>query len=150
MSHSRMRSLGRRLVIATASIALAMGFIAPGAAQAETDLTGRWVSDSLRDNRIGYYLVLRPGRTAVMKYVGHLRFEFRDGRRNARIPVRAQVIGDDVFIIARKGTFDRAGRVLRAEIDPRSGALRLTNCLQRLRLVMANGLESDCVFRLSR
>lgn len=150
MPHSRMRSLGRRLVIATASIALAMGFIAPGAAQAKTDLTGRWVSDSLRDNRIGYYLVLRPGRTAVMEYIGNLRFEFRDGRRNARIPVRAQVIGDDVFITARKGTYDRAGRVLRAEIDPRTGALRLTNCLQRLRLVMANGLDSDCVFRLSR
>ena len=136
----------RSLVAATAAVAFAMASV-PGAAWADApDLTGRWVSDSLRDNRIGYYLVLREAPGRAVGYVGHLRFERQDGSRDRRIRVRATVVGDDVVVAARAGTFDRAGRTIIGRLDGR-GALVLTNCLDRLRLVMSWDLASDCTLR---
>lgn len=134
-------------------VALAVGLVMsalPGAASAGPDpLAGRWVSDSLRDNRIGYYLVLREAPGRVSGYVGHLRFQRQDGSREDRIPVTAAVAGSDVVIMARAGSFDRGGRALRARLDGQ-GVLVLTNCLDRLRQVMSWDLASDCTLRLQR
>ncbi|MDP5095262.1 MAG: hypothetical protein NWQ12_05295 [Candidatus Nanopelagicales bacterium] len=130
------------LLIASAHVVM------PGVAQASPDLTGRWATDSLRDNRIGYFLVLRPGPSTSQPYVGYLRFEYQDGRRNAKMPVTARVVGEDVIIATRSGTFDKSGRALRADFNPRTMSLTLTNCTARLRLVMPWALESDCVLRL--
>ncbi|MFM1965856.1 MAG: hypothetical protein RL134_1581 [Actinomycetota bacterium] len=122
--------------------------IAAPQALATQDLQGRWVSDSLRDNRIGYYLVLRdtPGRAPG--YVGHLRFQRQDGSREDRMPVTVTLVGDEVVITARE-RFDRAGRTMRGALDG-EGTLVLTNCLDRLRLVMSWDLASDCTLRLQR
>jgi len=140
-----------RALTATLASSVTAGLLlatAPSAA-AEADLTGRWMSDSLRDNRIGYYLVLRdaPGRSPA--YVGHLRFERQDGSREARIPVSVTLAGDQVVLTARGGGFDRAGRTMRARLDG-TGTLVLTNCLDRLRQVMSWDLASDCTLRLQR
>lgn len=140
-----------RFVIAVAAAALTPALLvgpAP-AAGAAADLSGRWVSDSLRDNRIGYYLVLRhaPGETSG--YVGHLRFERQSGDRDARMPLTATVVGDRVILTARAGRFDRTGRTISARLDG-TGALVLTNCLDRLQQVMSWDLASDCTLRLKR
>lgn len=140
--------LGR--VVVGVTVAAVAWAILPATAHAEVDrLQGRWVSDSLRDNRIGYYLVLREAPGRAVGYVGHLRFERQDGRRDARIPVTATMAGSDVVIAARKGSFDRAGRTLIGRVDSR-GVLVLTNCLDRLRQVMSWDLASDCTLRLQR
>ena len=118
---------------------------APGAAAAP-DLSGRWVSDSLRDNRIGYYLVLRDAPSGAQGYVGHLRFERQSGQRDARMPVAVTVVGGRVVIAARKGRFDKAGRTISARLDG-GGTLVLTNCLDRLQQVMSWDLASDCTLR---
>jgi len=110
------------------------------------DLSGRWVSDSLRDNRIGYYLVLRPANEGATDYIGHLRFERQDGSRDRRLPVAVTVMGDRVVITARQGRFDRSGRTISARLDG-SGILVLTNCLERLQQVMSWDLASDCTLR---
>jgi hypothetical protein len=140
-----------RALIATLTSCITAGLLfVPGpAAATEGDLAGRWVSDSLRDNRIGYYLVLRdaPGRSPA--YVGHLRFERQDGSREARIPVSVTLAGDQVVFTARGGSFDRAGRTMRARLDG-TGTLVLTNCLDRLRQVMSWDLASDCTLRRQR
>ena len=50
----------------TAAVVAAAGFTGSApVAHAAPDLSGRWISDSLRDNQIGYYVVLRdaPGVT---------------------------------------------------------------------------------------
>jgi acyl-CoA synthetase (AMP-forming)/AMP-acid ligase II len=60
-------------------------------------------------------------------YVGHLRFERQDGSRDRRMPVSATVVGSDVVIAARKGTFDRGGRTVIGRMDG-SGTLVMTNC----------------------
>ncbi|MFZ8978699.1 MAG: hypothetical protein ACO21P_04550 [Candidatus Nanopelagicales bacterium] len=139
----------RSLVAAAAAAALAIT-LAPGAAAADgPDLAGRWVSDSLRDNRIGYFLVLREAPGRAVGYVGHLRFERQDGSRDRRMPVSATVVGSDVVIAARKGTFDRGGRTVIGRMDG-SGTLVMTNCLDRLRQVMSWDLASDCTLRLQR
>lgn len=146
VSHSVMHNLLgvclAALLITSASV------VAPGAVQASPDLTGRWATDSLVENRIGYFLVLRPGPSTSQPYVGYLRFEYQDGRRNAKMPVTARVVGDAVIIATRSGTFDKSGRALRADFNPRTMSLTLTNCTARLRLVMPWALESDCVLRL--
>lgn len=151
VARGRPQTGAMRALIATLTSCVTAGLLlAAGPATAtEGDLTGRWVSDSLRDNRIGYFLVLReaPGRTPG--YVGQLRFERQDGSREARIPVRATVAGDQVVITARDGSFDRAGRTIRARLDG-SGTLVLTNCLDRLRQVMSFDLASDCTLRIQR
>jgi hypothetical protein len=137
------------VAVATAATMALSSLVAMPAARAASDLTGRWVSDSLRDNRIGYFMVLRetPGRAPG--YVGHLRFERQDGSKGVRIPVAVTVAGDRVVITARAGRFDRAGRTIAARLDDR-GALVLTNCLDRLQQVMSWDLASDCTLRPQR
>jgi hypothetical protein len=140
-----------RHLSSTLAGAIAVGLLVAGVpvASASTDLAGRWTSDSLRDNRVGYFMVLRSAPRAEQGYVGHLRFQSRDGRRDARIPVTARLSGNSVIITARKGGFDRAGRTLIGRIDSR-GALYMTNCLERLRQVMSWDLASDCTLRSAR
>lgn len=142
-----MRTLSRVLAAALAAAGAVglLSVVAPPAVAAP-DLSGRWVSDSLRDNRIGYYLVLREAPGRAVGYVGHLRFERQSGQRDPRIPVSVTVVGDNVVITAREGRFDKSGRTISARLD-RSGALVLTNCLDRLQQVMSWDLASDCTLR---
>lgn len=142
---------GVRLLSSIVAVGIAVGLLVTGApvASGSTDLAGRWTSDSLRDNRVGYFMVLRPAKKAWAGYVGHLRFQSRDGSRASRIPVRARVSGDTVRISTLQGRFDRAGRTLIGRID-NQGGLYLTNCLERLRQVMSWDLASDCTLRVSR
>ena len=133
-------------LLATAVVPTLVVGAAPSAGAAP-DLSGRWVSDSLRDNRIGYYLVLRAAPEGSAGYVGHLRFERQSGERGARMPLSATVVGDRVVLTAREGRFDRSGRAISARLDGR-GTLVLTNCLDRLQQVMSWDLASDCTLRL--
>ena len=135
-------------LLATAVVPALVVGAAPSAGAAP-DLSGRWVSDSLRDNRIGYYLVLRAAPEGSAGYVGHLRFERQSGERGARMPLSATVVGDRVVLTAREGRFDRSGRAISARLDGR-GVLVLTNCLDRLQQVMSWDLASDCTLRLKR
>lgn len=116
-------------------------------AGAAPDPSGRWVSDSLRDNRIGYYLVLRAAPDGSAGYVGQLRFERQNGERGVRMPLSATVMGDRVILTAREGRFDKSGRTISARFDGK-GVLVLTNCLDRLQQVMSWDLTSDCTLRL--
>jgi hypothetical protein len=142
-----MRTLSRVLAAALAAAgAVGLLSVVVPPAVAAPDLSGRWVSDSLRDNRIGYYLVLREAPGRAVGYVGHLRFERQSGQRDPRIPVSVTVVGDNVVITAREGRFDKSGRTISARLD-RSGALVLTNCLDRLQQVMSWDLASDCTLR---
>ena len=138
-----------RLVAAVAGAAIAVTTVTSPASSADS-LAGRWDSDSLRDNRIGYYLEVTavPGSTDA--YVGTLKFAFRDGRRGSTTPIRMTTDGEQVRITARTGSFDRSAGVLRGRLDASGRTLTLTNCQARLRLVMANALDSDCVFRPAR
>lgn len=129
-----------------AACALVLSSVSAPPVVAAPDLSGRWVSDSLRDNRIGYYLVLRDAPGRAVGYVGHLRFERQSGQRDPRIPVSVTVVGEKVVITAREGRFDKSGRTISARLD-RSGALVLTNCLDRLQQVMSWDLASDCTLR---
>lgn len=139
-----MRMLTRLIVAASAPALLVVAAPSAGAAP---DLSGRWVSDSLRDNRIGYYLVLRAAPDGSAGYVGHLRFERQSGAREPRMPVSVTVMGDRMILTAREGRFDKAGRTISARLDSR-GALVITNCLDRLQQVMSWDLASDCTLRL--
>ena len=142
-----MRTLSRVLAAALAAAgAVGLLSVVVPPAVAAPDLSGRWVSDSLRDNRIGYYLVLREAPGRAVGYVGHLRFERQSGQRDPRIPVSVTVVGDNVVITAREGRFDKSGRTISARLD-RSGALVLTNCLDRLQQVVSWDLASDCTLR---
>lgn len=134
----------RFLAVLTVLVAVA-AFASP--VRAASDLTGRWNSDSLRDNRIGYYLELTPIPNTESGYVGNLRFSYQDGRQGDRVPVRVTTSGNKVSIKARKGSFDKSAGVLRGVLSNQGSTLTLTNCQARLRLVMANALDSDCVFR---
>jgi len=132
----------------TAAVVAAAAFTGSApVALAAPDLSGRWISDSLRDNRIGYYLVLRDAPRSAPGYVGQLRFQRQDGSRDARIPVTVTRVGDEVVITARDGRFDRAGRTMRGQLRG-DGTLVLTNCLARLQQVMSWDLGSDCTLRL--
>lgn len=116
-------------------------------ARAEVDLAGRWDSDSLRDNRIGYFMELSPVPGSSDAYIGTLRFAYRDGRRGSVTPIRIARAGDSLRITARRGSFDRTSGVLTAALDSDGPSITLTNCRSRLRLVMARDLDSDCTFR---
>lgn len=133
--------------VASFLAAVALSAALPAPAHASADLTGRWNSDSLRDNRIGYYLELTPVPNTESGYVGNLRFSYQDGRQGDRVPVRVTTSGNKVSIKARKGSFDKSAGVLRGVLSNQGSTLTLTNCQARLRLVMANALDSDCVFR---
>jgi hypothetical protein len=138
-----------RLLAGLASGAAAAALMQGTATAASDRLAGTWVSDSLRDNRIGYYLVLRDAPGRAVGYVGHLRFQRQDGSREPRMRVTAAVSASGIVITAREGSFDRAGRTLIGRLDGR-GTLVLTNCSDRLRQVMSWDLASDCTLRLNR
>ena len=141
-----------RLIPFALSAAVVAAAVVTGSAPvayAAPDLSGRWISDSLRDNRIGYYLALREAPADGPGYVGQLRFQRQDGSRDARIPVSVTRVGDEVVVTARDGRFDRAGRTMRGQLRG-DGTLVLTNCLERLRQVMSWDLASDCTLRLQR
>ena len=132
----------------TATVVAAAAFAGSApVASAAPDLSGRWISDSLRDNRIGYYLVLREAPGSAPGYVGQLRFQRQDGSREARIPISVTRVGDEIVVTARDGRFDRAGRTMRGQLRG-DGTLVLTNCLDRLQQVMSWDLGSDCTLRL--
>jgi hypothetical protein len=133
--------------LATAATVAVSSFAAVPAASADPGLAGRWVSDSLRDNRIGYFMVLREAPGRAPGYVGHLRFERQDGGKGVRMPVAVTFAGGRVIITAREGRFDRAGRTISGQLVGR-GSLTLTNCLDRLQQVMSWDLASDCTLRL--
>lgn len=120
--------------------------IAGGPARASSDVGGRWDSNSLRDNRIGYYLVLKSSGVTDNQYSGFIRFAYRDGRMGPRMPFMASVDGDEMNMTARQGRFDRGRGILRGEFSSNGSSLTLTNCQDRLRLVMPRALDSDCVF----
>ena len=129
----------------TATVVAAAAFAGSApVASAAPGLSGRWISDSLRDNRIGYYMALRESPTG---YVGQLRFQRQDGSREARIPISVTRVGDEVVVMARDGRFDRAGRTMRGQLRG-DGTLVLTNCQDRLQQVMSWDLGSDCTLRL--
>lgn len=134
----------RILAAGLCAAALLAGALGAGPAAA-ADLSGRWDSDSLRDNGIGYFAELRPAPGGG--YVGYLRFAYRDGRLEPKMRIRAQVTGSVVTFIAREGRFDRSGTMLRGLLDRRTGAISLTNCADRLRQVMSWDLASDCTLR---
>lgn len=115
-------------------------------AHASPEMGGRWNSNSLRDNGIGYYLTLSPNAGVDSDYSGILRFQYRDGRKGPRMPFIANAAGDRLTMRATSGTFDRGSGALRALISKDGSTVTLVNCRQRLRLVMANALDSDCVF----
>lgn len=116
-------------------------------ALAATDIRGRWDSNSLRDNEIGYFLTLTPTPQETDTYSGVLRFEYRDGRRGPRMKVTAELVGTELTLRATSGRFDKGSGSLRAVITNDGSTLTMTNCRERLRLVMVNALDSDCVFQ---
>jgi len=120
------------------------------AAAAEPGFAGRWVSDSARDSGFGYTLKLKKSSRTGADYAGTLRFSYPDGRIGSTVRVLGNGMGNSLVLTARDGSFDRSGRTLRAELDPRTGAMTFMNCMERLRLVMPWALDSDCVLRPAR
>ena len=137
--------MNRRVaVIGLSSLVLTTSVIGATPATAATDLTGRWITDSLRDNRIGYSLLLRP--TESGGYVGSLSFVRQDGRWEGTRGVTARVTGSTMSMRSKTGSFDRSAGVLRGELSDDGNSIVLTNCQARLRLVMERDLASDCTF----
>ena len=134
------------------AILLSLAVLIPftGQAAAADVSTGRWDSNSLRDNRIGYYMTLKSSPIGEDTYSGVLRFAYREGRKGPRMPFTATIQGDEVVMRAKKGRFDRGRGSLRGELSSDGSTLTLTNCQDRLRLVMSWALDSDCVFTASR
>lgn len=130
------------LVMSLSTVLAAVGLATPAAAT--TDISGRWITDSLRDNRIGYALTLRPSPDGG--YAGTLRFVRQDGRQEGRRTVTATVRGSEVTLRSASGSFDRTAGPLRGELSEDGRTIALTNCQARLRLVMARDLASDCTF----
>jgi len=137
----RVRTVGVALI---ASVVL---LFSPNPVAAASDLAGTWNSDSLRDNRVGYYLKLSPVPDRANSYRGSLRFRYQDGRRGDTVPVKVTVNGQTLTIMPRSGSFDRSPGALRASLSDNGGVITFTNCRERLRLVMVNDLASDCTFR---
>ena len=132
------------IVLAVSSLVLSASLAASTPAAATTDLTGRWITDSLRDNRIGYSLTLRPAPSGG--YVGTLTFVRQDGRQEGTRGVTARVSGSTVSMRSKTGSFDRSAGALLGELSDDGDSIALTNCQARLRLVMARDLASDCTF----
>ena len=130
--------------------ALALLLVMALPASAADDLTGRWISDSLRDNRVGYFFNLKPAPKGEGAYVGLFRFSFQDGRKSARLPIRVMTKGEQIAMRANGGKFDKSAGGLVGVIEDDGSKIRLTNCQQRLRFAMAGALDSDCVFRPAR
>lgn len=114
------------------------------------DLSGRWVSDSLRDNRVGYFFNLKPAPKGDGAYVGVFRFSFQDGRKTDPLTIRVMTKGEQMTMRASGGKFDKSAGGLVGVLEDDDSKIRLTNCQQRLRFAMAGALDSDCVFRPSR
>ena len=131
---------------ASVVLAVALPAFAPSA-QADAGIARTWQSDSLRDNSVGYWFEVAPVTGPDDAYVGTLRFAHRDGRRGSTTPITMTVEGSRMVMKARQGAFDRSAGPLRGVMNAARTELRLTNCQARLRLVMANDLDSDCVFR---
>jgi hypothetical protein len=143
----------RSLVGLAASVGLALSITAPGftsPATAATDLSGTWNSDSLRDNDIGYFFELTAVPNTAAGYIGTFQFAYRDGRKGSKVPVRVNAVGNKVTFVARSGSFDKSGTVLRGVLTPKGPSIRMTNCQARLNLAMARDLASDCTFRPKR
>lgn len=141
-------SVPTRSLTAIASFALVLTPLAYApAAQADEGIARTWHSDSLRDNDVGYWFEIAPVTGSDDAYVGTLRFTHRDGRRGSTTPITMVVEGSRMVMKARQGAFDRSAGPLRGVMNAARTELRLTNCQARLRLVMANDLDSDCVFR---
>lgn len=121
--------------------------LSTGPATAATDVSGRWDSDSLRDNGVGYYLTLTPVPGDSNSYRGTLMFRYQDGRRGDTVPIRATTKGALMTIAPRSGSFDRSPGNVRAEVSVTGDVITFLNCRARLTLVMVNDLESDCTFR---
>ncbi len=139
-----------RLVAIAAGVGLAVSISAPAFASpatAATDLSGRWNSDSLRDNNIGYFFELTAVPNTSAGYIGTLQFAYRDGRKGSKVPVRVSAVGNKVTFVARSGSFDKSGTVLRGVITTKGPTIKMTNCQARLNLAMARDLASDCTFR---
>lgn len=135
----------RKLPVLAMAAVLALTVAPP--AVAEPDMARTWHSDSLRDNDVGYWFDITPVTGSDDAYVGTLRFTHRDGRRGSTTPISMTVEGSRMVMRARAGSFDRSSGPLRGVMNTARNELRLTNCQARLRLVMANDLDSDCVFR---
>lgn len=133
------------VAVALASCVVLLGTTTPVAAA--TDLSGTWNSDSLRDNRVGYYLQLTSVPDRMNAYRGSLRFQYQDGRRGDTVPVKVTVAGQTLTITPRSGSFDKSPGDLRASVSGDGRVITFTNCRARLRLVMVNDLASDCTFR---
>lgn len=131
-----------RIFVGVANVLVASMIAGPAAA---ADLSGRWDSDSLTDNGVGYYFELDPVPNTQAGYAGYLRFSYQDGRQGKKMPVRVKVSGDRLTFTAKKG-FDKSGTVIRAEISDGS-EITFTNCKSRLTFAMPQALDSDCVFR---
>lgn len=135
-----------RIVITRMAVTLASSLLALGltgtAASASTDIAGPWITDSLRDNRIGYALTLRPAPDG--DYTGSLRFVRQDGREEGRRAVTATLSGSTVTLRSASGSFDRSAGALLGTLSDDGRSITLTNCQARLRLVMARDLASDC------
>ena len=119
----------------------------PTAAHASDTVHGRWDSNSLRDNRIGYYLTLKPSSIALDDYSGVVQFTYRDGRKGPRMPFTATKRDSIIRMKTESGRFDKDRGPLRGEFSADGGTLMLSNCQDRLRLVMPRALDSDCVFQ---
>lgn len=128
-------------------LALVGALIVTGPATAATDVSGRWDSDSLRDNGIGYYLNLTPVPGDANSYRGTLMFRYQDGRRGDTVRLRATTNGAAMLLVPLSGSFDRSAGNVRAEVNGTGDVITFVNCRARLRLVMVNDLESDCTFR---
>ncbi len=137
--------IARRLASLLVSLVVMVSIA--GHAQAAELTSGRWDSHSLRDNGIGYFLTMSPGKSVESSYSGMIRFEYRDGRKGPRMPFVATVRDDKLVMRAKQGRFDRGSGVLRGELSEDGSTLTFTNCQARLRLVMARALDSDCVFK---
>jgi hypothetical protein len=139
-----------QLVVIAAGVGLVLSITASmvaAPASAATDLSGTWSSDSLRDNDIGYHFDLTAVPNTSAGYIGTFQFSFRDGRKGSKVPVRVTATGNKVTFIARSGSFDKSGTVLRGVLTTKGPSIRMTNCQARLNLVMARDLASDCTFR---
>jgi hypothetical protein len=143
-------NLGRlRLGVGIAG-ALVFGLAGVMPASGADDFAGRWVSDSLRDNRVGCFFNLKPAPNVDGAYVGVFRFAFQDGRRSDPLKIRVVTKGEQMTMRASGGKFDKSAGGLVGVIEDDGSKIRLTNCQQRLRFAMAGALDSDCVFRPAR
>lgn len=108
---------------AGAVLALVGALISTGRVTTATDVSGRWDSDSLRDNGIGYYLNLKPVPGDANSYRGTLVFRYQDGRRGDTVRLRATTKGAAILLVPLSGSFDRSVGNVRAEVNDTGDAI---------------------------